>query len=450
MKVKNPRFVLAATLTVLLIIPNIVLAFNQNLWLDEIITVNNCASANVMEIIRWAKSDVHPPLYYLMLRLVSGMTGGSLIAMKLLSVAAHMAILMCGLFFVQKQFGLRAMLFFDIFVTVMPGMFTYSVEIRMYEWAMCFVALCGISAYFVMKRGQRRDFRWLCITALLCAYTHYYSLVCAIFIYGILFLWVCFKRDKEMIRAYMFCALITIVGYMPWVPVFLQQTQGVKEDFWITGKGIYYYLSQMFDSKVPYSLYVNMLLILGAVVLLMWKRKEMKKDTFFWSLGCTLALPAIFMAVYLFSVFLSPIIVVRYLLIIMMLLALGMSVVCKYIPKPLFCVIMLFYVVCGVVLYRTACEEQFVDTKGTVEVIRNSGEEVIYSEIPDIHIYLDFYGLDLDVQEWNEQDALEEGVLISYKTQDELQQLEGIAVEEIAPLQLKTVTGHIYRIKLGD
>lgn len=450
MSKQKTKFIFAIVFTVVLFIPNIILGLNNNLWWDEIITVRYCRTGTIAEIVRWAARDVHPPLYYIMLHIFIKIFGDSLIAMKLFSAVAHLGILLCGLFFVRKHFGYKAMLFFDLYTTVMPYMFYYSVEVRMYEWAMFYVVLCCIMAYYVLERGEMRDWIGLFMCGLCCAYTHYYSLVSAVMIYAILLLCLIIERDMQKIIKYAVAGGAIILGYLPWLPVFFNQTSAVSEDFWVEGKSIKDYLSQMFDAGVvPYSLYINLGLILVACVTLIVKRKALGKKIFIWALGCILAFVTIFGTVYVFSVLFSPIIMVRYLLIAMMLLAMGIAVSCRYMPKWMVGAFLLFYLLNGVLSFPEEYRIQNVHAEESVAILEEKCNGNLYSDIEEINDYLEIYDSACVSEGYleNSENYLTGDIIITRKSEEVLEQEEGIVVEQIAPFELKTIAAYMYRVE---
>lgn len=447
---EQKKIVAAVIFTIMIFIPNIILTVNNNLWWDEIITVRYCKNETITEIVKWAARDVHPPLYYILLHIIIKLFGGSLFSMKLFSAVAHFGILLCGLFFVRKQFGYRAMMFFDLYTTVMPSMFFYSVEVRMYEWAMLFVVLCCIMAYYVMHRGRKSDWILLCIFGLCCAYTHYYSLLCAIMIYAILFIYLFIDKSIKYIKAYIISAICTIIGYLPWIPIFLNQTGDVSEGFWINGKGLLYYLSQMFDAGViPYSLYINIGVVVAACAVLLIKRRQIGKTTFIWSLGCMVSFVTIFTAVYLFSVFFSPIIVIRYLLIVIMLLTMGISVACRYIPKPIVAVLLLFYLLNGVLLYPKEYRNQNVKAEESVVLLQENCTGRLYTEVAGLNDYLEFYGSAYMCENFigNSEFYRPGDIIISQRTAEEIERDNALDLELIAPFNLKMVNAYMYSVR---
>ncbi|MCL2355089.1 MAG: hypothetical protein FWC68_04385 [Oscillospiraceae bacterium] len=91
-------------------------AFHTNLWFDEAYTVG-IVGHNFAEIWEITGNDVHPPLYYWMLRIVSFFTT-SIIAYRLFSVVAIVLLATLGYTHIKKDFGdkVRIYLFISCFI----------------------------------------------------------------------------------------------------------------------------------------------------------------------------------------------------------------------------------------------------------------------------------------------------------------------------------------------
>lgn len=82
-------------------------AMHDNLWFDEAYSVA-LAAHSAPELLRIAATDVHPPLYYLMLRVVWLLAGGRVWALRLLSVSGAIAVAALGLTHVAPRHGRAA------------------------------------------------------------------------------------------------------------------------------------------------------------------------------------------------------------------------------------------------------------------------------------------------------------------------------------------------------
>ena len=159
-----------------ILIPN----FHTNLWFDESYSVAISNNHNFGEIWEIGGHDVHPVLYYWMLKIISLIFGNNILCYRLLSVIALAILGILGYTHIRKDFGEKTGALFSLFTFVFPLNLVYSGEIRMYTWAMLFVAIMAIYAYRIFK-GKRTIKNWIIfgIFSLASAYTHYYGLMTA-------------------------------------------------------------------------------------------------------------------------------------------------------------------------------------------------------------------------------------------------------------------------------
>lgn len=164
---------------------------NQSLWLDEAISffaVKNYSFFNI--ITGFSSGDVHPPLYYLILKLWTNFFGYSEISLRLPSVIAGVL----AVFVIYKIGGKVAALF----LAVNPLAIYYSQEARMYSLATLLILL---AVFFFL---QKKSF-WFVIFLALAFYTDYIP-------------WLIFPIFLPF-------SLLTFIFLIPWLPTMWQQFQ---------------------------------------------------------------------------------------------------------------------------------------------------------------------------------------------------------------------------------
>ena len=109
-------------------------AFHSNLWFDESYSVG-LARHTFGEIWSIGGHDVHPILYYWMLRIVYLMTGGTIMAYRIFSVIPIAIMIILGYTHIRKDFGEKTGFIFSFLSAFLPEMAQYAIEIRMYSWA---------------------------------------------------------------------------------------------------------------------------------------------------------------------------------------------------------------------------------------------------------------------------------------------------------------------------
>lgn len=89
-------------------------AFHSEVWFDEAYTMA-LIKHNYSEIIRIDMNDVHPVLYYLLLKLFTGIFGESIIACRIFSVLAGIIMAILGFTHIRKDFGAKTRISIFIF-----------------------------------------------------------------------------------------------------------------------------------------------------------------------------------------------------------------------------------------------------------------------------------------------------------------------------------------------
>lgn len=203
--------------------------------------------------------DVHPPMYYIFLRLWHYVFGDSLFSLRGLSVFFGVLTVWAVWMFVKEAFkNQKYALWAAVLVAVNPFSIQYVTEARMYTMGAFFGVL---AAYFLVKalhqqktlyEGGQQNIPYLPEAASLkrrmllnylgfsasivvLIYTHYYLLftATAICFYGLVHL---FFHHQGTIKKYAWLALsflVIAVSYLPWLKIFLFQYKQVGAGYWI-------------------------------------------------------------------------------------------------------------------------------------------------------------------------------------------------------------------------
>lgn len=143
-KLKNGCGVLFLFLGILPFFVCLLQAFGQDIWFDEVFSVN-FIQHSYKEIAALTGKDVHPPLYYWYLKLFHDIgkvlvpAASSIVLCKLASMLPFVGIFVYTLTAIRKNFGLHVAGLFWFLVMTMPQISNYTVEIRMYSLALFFI-----------------------------------------------------------------------------------------------------------------------------------------------------------------------------------------------------------------------------------------------------------------------------------------------------------------------
>ena len=209
-----------------------VFSLDRQVWADEAYTFA-LIRHSFGEIWQITAADVHPPLYYFLLKIFSAPFGYSLPVCRMLSALPMVLTLALGGWQVRKLFGCRTAFFFMGAYLLYPYAMSSAAEVRMYGLAQMCVFLCGLFAYRAYRENTPKCWALFAIFGTCAAYTHYFALVSAGIIYGLLLLAVLLKK-RQLWKGWCLGSLATILLFLPWLGSFLSQlAYKVTNEYWI-------------------------------------------------------------------------------------------------------------------------------------------------------------------------------------------------------------------------
>lgn len=187
-------------------------------WLDEAASWQFATSS--LKDLMWSTStDVHPPLYFLLLKAWIGVWGDSLVALRALSVLGGMAVLLLT-YRLATQFVPRGVALAVLaWCAVSPLTVYYSQEARMYGLAMA-SALGACYGYVRWVDSEYRN-RWAlagyAAAAVFAMYIHYFTvlLLAAIGLHAIALR--IRRRRRWPWRDWVWAHAAMVVVYLPWI-----------------------------------------------------------------------------------------------------------------------------------------------------------------------------------------------------------------------------------------
>lgn len=249
-------------ISVIMLGKSLLLCFSSDIWYDELFTVG-MIEHSYGDLIAFTARDVHPPLYYCIVKfvvelckLISAQTNPVVIA-KIVSVLPYFILLIYSVTFIRRRFGIFTGGLFLFCTIAMPQLSAYTVEVRMYSWALLFVTAAFLHAYGTVTAQSvtaaarsvggagtdggaafvRTHMRQIHAAALVCyglaaAYTQYFACVAVIMVY--LYVMIVFLvKDRSRIKEWLLWAALSVVGYAPWLYALFGQITAVRENYWI-------------------------------------------------------------------------------------------------------------------------------------------------------------------------------------------------------------------------
>ena len=216
-----------------------------SIWFDEAFGAY-MIHYNFLDIARYTATDVHPPLFYWLLKIWTAVFGHTELGLRSMSVFFGAIAALFGYLFVRRQFGRRAAIVGLFILVVSPLFIRYSQEARMYTLASAIV----LSATYVLTRALESKGRklWVVYGVLVSIgmWTHYFTALAwlshwvwryiAIRHTGARRKELCTKFfDKNWLTAY----LVAVALFLPWIPAMVMQLVVVQSNgFWIQPIGV--------------------------------------------------------------------------------------------------------------------------------------------------------------------------------------------------------------------
>jgi uncharacterized membrane protein len=205
----------------------------SDIWSDEVYT-KSMLTGKLPDMYDKFRNDLHPPLYYLGLRLFITIFGLNVIVLRLFSVLGVLATLTLGFFAGQRIFGKQGAVYYCLMMLSLPMLAFHSHEGRMYTWAAFSVTGVFIYSCLFMKSGNNRYLALLFVFTVMAMYIHYYSMIAAFMANAFVFLYMFLTKNKKWI-AHLFSTLLAALLYLPWLPIFMVQIKKVQHAFWAPG-----------------------------------------------------------------------------------------------------------------------------------------------------------------------------------------------------------------------
>lgn len=345
--------------------------FYTAFWYDEAYTIL-LVRHSFSQLWYITANDVHPPLYYVLLKLYTYVAGTSVVSLRIFSALPVIGCMLLGITIVRKEFGDKVSFFFLLLFILLPVIQYTASEIRMYSLAMFFVLCSVIYAYKLYFAFNKANFIKLTIFSLAAAYTHYYALMAVFFIYSI-FLVVLFFEQRKSVLLFLGVGLVFILGYLPWLINIPQQMGQVADEYWINQtrlKDILFYVYYPFSIELDlvgstyplknfilqFSILAILFFILCYVLIKVSRNLSVKNKTrFIFANLCLLVFILVLSFVIAYSFLIKPVFVTRYmnpilgLLILFLSINLGLLDYSKKITKTL---VIVFFVLLSALSFK--------------------------------------------------------------------------------------------------
>ena len=219
-------------ISVFFIIFHFARTFSNNFWGDEAFTVI-LLRESYQGIIDITSMDVHPPLYYFIVKGFCDVFGYSYWAYHFCSFIPFVILMAVNYTVVKRWFGIRPAIVLALFLCILSNSFNFIIEVRMYEWGMLFVFLTTLAAYGFCHDPSLKNCVLIVVFALLAAYTHlYFTLSAGLILLSLLI--VTMVWDRRDAYKVILCSIASFIGFLPWLSITISTVNRVTDDFWMT------------------------------------------------------------------------------------------------------------------------------------------------------------------------------------------------------------------------
>ena len=234
------------------------LCFFESVWCDEVFSLY-IIQGSYLDILINTAVDVHPPLYYFILKFFTDVIGGVfpfinvVMLTKVISFSSITILFYFSVFKLTKVINKNIVSLFLLIFFGVSAISDFSITVRMYGFALLFVFVALYYLIRIIKFNQDKDWKRFVLFFELSALTHYFALIAAgaMFVYLLFYVLLNKKQDFWKWYKYLFYA---ILAFVPWLVVFICQFAYISSfGFWITkpdSSGIFSIINYGFAPKV--------------------------------------------------------------------------------------------------------------------------------------------------------------------------------------------------------
>ncbi len=316
---------------ILLILMSSYCIFNGYIWQDEAFSIA-LSKKSILEIMKISMNDVHPPLYYIILKfgisILNPFINNIQISSKIVSFIPYILMYITSITLIEKLFGKFTSFLFSIFSLGMPVFLTYAIEIRMYSYSYLFVTLTMVYTLKIIEEKNNVNFVYLGIFTVLSLYTHYFSALACVIIYAILMIYLILKDSKKL-KLFFTTSFLVSLSFTFWLYNFIQSLSSrIASDFWIQKPSLKDIISYI---KFPFSLmklnFISYFLIIITYMIIIFSFKKVKKHIIYFPFSILFLLTTIGT---LISIFIKPIFINRYMIVALGCFWLSISLMINY------------------------------------------------------------------------------------------------------------------------
>ena len=176
--------------------------------------------------------DVHPPVFYFLLKIWSLIFDTSDFALRFMSVFFGAICIILAFHLVKRWFNVRTATIATVFLALSPLLIRYGQEMRMYTLVFAIVLGATYALDLALETKKKRYYILYGVLVSLGMWTHYFSALA--WIAHVVYL-TAVQKINIVRKPFLFVYLGAILLYLPWLPILLVQFTTVQAGFWIPG-----------------------------------------------------------------------------------------------------------------------------------------------------------------------------------------------------------------------
>jgi uncharacterized membrane protein len=194
----------------------------KNIWLDEVASWVE-ASYPIARMLESVAGDIHPPLYYLMLKGWIALAGDGPIALRFPSVVFGVLVVFLSWFLARRWLRPSTRIAAGAWIAISPHLVFYSQEARMYAPA----AAAVLAACLAYRRWIESRFRSTAallaftLSASVALYLHYFTALAGLAL--TIHLLIAARGHRRAWIGWLTAHAVILLAYMPWVPAAAEQ-----------------------------------------------------------------------------------------------------------------------------------------------------------------------------------------------------------------------------------
>jgi len=206
---------------------------NGALFIDEAYTISTIRHS-FSSIIDFCAQDTHPPLFYFYAKCWREFFGENISVMRLCLLVPCAVLLTVVVCFLRSEYSRMAGIVFLLFWNAAALTLYYSVELRDYTLALCFMSLVCVSAAHIIRDSgntlSKKPYLVLFASVSGAAYTHYFAALFVAIGCGTLFLYLCIF-DRRKVPLLLLTGALSVLTFLPWIRTAISVTSVVSENY---------------------------------------------------------------------------------------------------------------------------------------------------------------------------------------------------------------------------